>query len=158
VNQELGNGKQRACFVLFERRLLSSFYRLDLQGDMAAQCTPVPLPSFSHVILALALGHEHSLALTTSGDVISWGSNRFAQLGYVVEGSSKDLTGKGGNQSQILSVPRRVGSLLRVHSIIGVAACRIASACWNEQGVFTWGTNQGQLGALYQHQHHMPFC
>ncbi|KAI0071191.1 hypothetical protein K474DRAFT_1776321 [Panus rudis PR-1116 ss-1] len=39
----------------------------------------------SQGIVQLALGQDHTLALTASGEVLSWGLNRFSQLGYIVE-------------------------------------------------------------------------
>ncbi|EGO22561.1 hypothetical protein SERLADRAFT_473557, partial [Serpula lacrymans var. lacrymans S7.9] len=45
------------------------------------------LPEFSHNVVSVALGQDHTLALTKSWEVLSWGLNRFSQLGYVVDQS-----------------------------------------------------------------------
>ncbi|ESK92025.1 btb domain and ankyrin repeat protein [Moniliophthora roreri MCA 2997] len=110
-------------------------------------------------IISVALGQDHTLALTENGEVFSWGLNRFAQLGYVVEsGGDNDLdsgpaaTATTGTGEQIQLSPRRVYGALKKEWAIGVAACKGASACWvkwdgtGESNVYTWGLNGGQLG------------
>ena len=80
--------------------------------------------------------------LTKSGEVFSWGLNRFSQLGYVVETS----TSMGRIEEPIQAIPKRVVGLLKKEVVVGVAASKNASACWTKETVFTWGTNTGQLG------------
>jgi alpha-tubulin suppressor-like RCC1 family protein len=101
------------------------------------------LPSFNLEILSVALGQDHTLALTKAGEVYSWGLNRFSQLGYIVEPSS---SATGRLEEPIQSVPKRVVGILRKEVVRGVAASKNASACWTKDTVFTWGTNTGQLG------------
>ncbi|KAI0782827.1 regulator of chromosome condensation 1/beta-lactamase-inhibitor protein II [Abortiporus biennis] len=93
----------------------------------------------STTILAVALGQDHTLALTSTGEIYSWGLNRLSQLGYVIESSTP------GAKEEVQTVPRKVPGL-RNKFIIGIAACRTASACWSNEEVWTWGTNSGQLG------------
>ncbi|OJA20708.1 hypothetical protein AZE42_06915 [Rhizopogon vesiculosus] len=100
----------------------------------------MPLPEIKHTIESVALGQDHTLALTSTGEVLSWGLNRFSQLGYVIEVSSG-----GKHDESIQASPRKVGSL-RKEVVKGVAACKTASACWTGTEVWTWGTNGGQLG------------
>lgn len=102
-----------------------------------------PLPSFNLQVQSIAVGQDHTLALTATGDVYSWGLNRFSQLGYVVELSS---TATARHEEPIQSVPKRVVGPLRREVVCGVAASKNASACWTKDTVFTWGTNTGQLG------------
>ena len=33
-------------------------------------------------VISVALGQDHSLAITEQGEIFSWGSNKFGQLGY----------------------------------------------------------------------------
>lgn len=100
-------------------------------------------------IHSVALGTDHTLILTEDGVVLSFGSNRFAQLGYVIDSSGSGpgpgVSGSGGQAQQIQTIPRRIGSLKK-ESVKGIAACRMASACWTTKELFTWGTNTGQLG------------
>lgn len=102
-----------------------------------------PMASLNLDIARVALGQDHTLALTRSGEVYSWGLNRFSQLGYVVEALP---TANGRLEEPIQSIPKRVVGLLRREVVRGVAASKNASACWTNEAVFTWGTNTGQLG------------
>ena len=108
----------------------------------------VPLLHFHETITAVALGQDHTLALTASGDVLSWGLNRFSQLGYVVEVASSGLSKNAlaATEEPIQAVPKRIYGALRKEVVRGVAACKTASACWTDVDLFTWGTNSGQLG------------
>ncbi|KAH7923696.1 hypothetical protein BV22DRAFT_1036046 [Leucogyrophana mollusca] len=111
-----------------------------LGPNQHTQYSLVPLPDFMHTIDSVAIGQDHTLALTTTGEVLSWGLNRFSQLGYVVEQPSN-----GRLEEPIQSSPRKIGSLKKEH-VRGVAACKTASACFTSTEVYTWGTNGGQLG------------
>ncbi|KAF8628076.1 hypothetical protein AX15_004107 [Amanita polypyramis BW_CC] len=59
------------------------------------------------------------------------------------------LSGKGASSldDTIQHMPRRVLDALRKEVVVGIAASKMASACWTAGGdLFTWGTNSGQLG------------
>ncbi len=80
-------------------------------------------------------GSEHSLALTDSGDIYSWGSNYYGQLGLGTSGS-------GTNKD----TPQKV-------TVNGVKFTDIAvgvshSLALTDTGVlYSWGVNEyGQLG------------
>ncbi|OSD05302.1 hypothetical protein PYCCODRAFT_1457329 [Trametes coccinea BRFM310] len=105
------------------------------------QYTPIPLPGFNLTAESVAAGQDHTLILTKSGEVYSWGLNRFSQLGYVVE----TMTGSRSDEP-IQTSPRKIAGAIKNRRVIGVAACKTASVCWTEDEVFTWGTNNGQLG------------
>ncbi len=133
-------------FTLLERAL--SPWTSSLGQGQHTQYTPIPLPGFNLTVEFVAVGQDHTLILTKNGEVHSWGLNRFAQLGYVVE------TATGGRAEEpIQSTPRKVAGAIRNHTVKGVAACKTASACWTHDEVFTWGTNNGQLGRLHFAQH-----
>lgn len=100
-----------------------------------------PLSQLFQTIVSVALGQDHTLALTKNGEVLSWGLNRFSQLGYPV-----DPPVGGRTEEPIQYTPRKVQGPLRKEVIKGVAASKCASACWTEDSVYTWGTNNGQLG------------
>ncbi|EKM81534.1 hypothetical protein AGABI1DRAFT_54346, partial [Agaricus bisporus var. burnettii JB137-S8] len=99
------------------------------------------LSQLTQVITAIALGQDHTLALTKAGEVLSWGLNRFSQLGYPV-----DPPTSGRLEEPIQYSPRRVQGPLKKEVVKGVAASKVASACWTDDSVYTWGTNNGQLG------------
>ena len=105
-----------------------------------------PLPTLNIAVLSVALGQDHTLVLTKSGEVYSWGLNRFSQLGYIVEVSPSS---NGRYEEPIQSIPKRVVGLLRKEVVRGVAASKNASVCWTNDTVFTWGTNTGQLGRFW---------
>lgn len=54
--------------------------RLGLGKDIDTQLVPAPVP-WSERIVTAALGRDHTLAVTESGAVISFGSNAYGQLG-----------------------------------------------------------------------------
>jgi hypothetical protein len=83
-------------------------------------------------VLLIAAGSDHSLAFTSDGTLWSWGSNGHHQLGYTVDGN-KQLT------------PREV--ITKKHEIKGMAASKYHSVYYTNNGsIYTWGTNNGQLG------------
>ncbi|KAG6812376.1 hypothetical protein H0H92_003189 [Tricholoma furcatifolium] len=104
-----------------------------------------PLQQLTQTIISVALGQDHTLALTKAGEVLSWGLNRFSQLGYVIEipGVAESF---GKLDEPIQATPRKVQGPLRKEVVKGVAACKSASVCWTDDDVYTWGTNNGQLG------------
>ncbi|CAE6451855.1 unnamed protein product [Rhizoctonia solani] len=103
----------------------------------------------NQTIIRVALGLDHTLALTSSGDVLSWGMNRFHQLGYVIEpldSPGKPKANIDPSENQVQVSPKRVIGPLRKETIIGIAACKTASVCWTNEDLYSWGTNSGQLG------------
>ncbi|KAI0369776.1 hypothetical protein BV20DRAFT_996250 [Pilatotrama ljubarskyi] len=105
------------------------------------QYTPIPLPGFNQTVTSVAAGQDHTLILTKSGEVYSWGLNRFSQLGYIVEA----VAGTRSDEP-IQLTPRKIAGGIKNRTVVGVAACKTASVCWTAEEVFTWGTNNGQLG------------
>ncbi|KAI0761814.1 hypothetical protein BD413DRAFT_495525 [Trametes elegans] len=112
-----------------------------LGSGQHTQYTPIPLSGFNLCAKSVAAGQDHTLILTKAGEVYSWGLNRFSQLGYVVE----TVTGTRSDEP-IQSTPRKISGALKSRVVLGVAACKTASVCWTADEVFTWGTNNGQLG------------
>lgn len=106
----------------------------------------VPIPDFPHSVVSIALGQDHSLALTSSGHVFSWGLNRFSVLGYQVDTPALGSKFQSAPEEPIQSTPRRVVGTLKKEKVLGVAASRCSSACWTSDSVWTWGYNNGHLG------------
>ncbi|KAI0041827.1 hypothetical protein FA95DRAFT_1639827 [Auriscalpium vulgare] len=113
--------------------------RLGPGGGLHTQPLLTPLPQFEARVVAVALGQDHTLALTDVGAVLSWGLNRFSQLGYDVPAGAR-------GEEPVQATPRVVSGPLKKEVVAGVAACKTASACWTGEAVFTWGKNNGQLG------------
>ncbi|TFY58443.1 hypothetical protein EVJ58_g6418 [Rhodofomes roseus] len=107
------------------------------------QYSLIPLAQFNGTVESVALGQDHTLLVTKSGEVHSWGLNRFSQLGYVVE-VADSIRARG--EEPIQTTARKVVGPLKNKVVLGVAACKTASACWTAGEVYTWGTNNGQLG------------
>lgn len=100
--------------------------------------------------MSIALGQDHTLAVTSGGYILSWGNNRFSQLGYVIEAPTdtvhKVFNSTPTEEAQIQVQPKRIIGPLKKEFVVGVAASRLSSACWTSDAVWTWGTNSGHLG------------
>ncbi|WWD16076.1 hypothetical protein CI109_100501 [Kwoniella shandongensis] len=116
-----------------------------LGRSVHSQLSLLPMPDMPHKIIAIALGQDHTLALASGGYILSWGHNRFSQLGYVVEPPEKPMTNSRDDDLVQVS-PKRIVGPLKKEMVRGVAASRMASACWTDDAVWTWGTNAGHLG------------
>jgi alpha-tubulin suppressor-like RCC1 family protein len=92
----------------------------------------VQLPSGT-TVTALATGGKHSIALTSAGTVLAWGSNHFGQLG----------DGKTVDSHTPVQVAMPKGTV-----VTAIAAGGTHSLAATAAGtVFAWGDNQyGQLG------------
>ena len=95
-------------------------------------CCSTAMPDrFSHI----ACGPHHSLAVTTSGRLFTWGDNRNGKLGH------------GHNRPELL--PRLVDSLATAGTrVVQAAGGADISICLDVAGrVFTWGWSaSGRLG------------
>jgi inhibitor of Bruton tyrosine kinase len=122
--------------------MISSFYlhRLGLSANQssATQFLPKPVHGISDAVTSVALGQDHTIAVTKTGGVYTWGSNQHGQLGYPL-----DLTICKEN---VQKVPRKIISTLKRIDILGVAASSLHSVSFSRDNLFTWGLNRGQLG------------
>jgi len=92
-------------------------------------------------IVAVALGNHHTLALSNTGAVFSWGSNMFGQLGYTLPKASKNE-----ESSQLL--PRQIYGSIKREFVCGIAASGSHSVLYTRTDLFTFGKNEGQLGII----------
>src|SRR3954454_5510340 len=96
----------------------------------------LPQSDLPYRIVSVALAQDHTLALTSHGFIMSWGQNRFAQLGYVIEPPEEKAAYKAFSASGITgedtiqNTPKRIVGPLKKEHAIGVAASRMCSACW----------------------------
>lgn len=93
-------------------------------------------------VATVALGQNHTLALTVDGDIYSWGNNGYGQLGYSLARSPTS------DEDPISTLPRQIFGNLKRETIVGVAASRIHSVAYTSSSLFTFGKNEGQLGIM----------
>ena len=108
--------------------------RLGLGNDIHA-AQPIPRKiDFNHKISMVATAENHTLAVTASGKIFSWGSDRYSQLGH-------------GGTTGYCSYPKEIEALKRT-KVIGIAAGESHSLCYTKTGdLYAWGSNKnGQLG------------
>jgi alpha-tubulin suppressor-like RCC1 family protein len=91
---------------------------------------------------AVALGQNHTLAVTDEGDIFSWGNDAFGQLGYTLpKPNVKD-------DDPVSTIPRQIFGPLKKEVITGIAASRIHSVVHTASSLYTFGKNEGQLGIV----------
>ena len=101
-------------------------------GDDQDQWQPTKVEALAEQrIIAVSAGREHSLALTGSGAVWSWGQGGGGRLGH------------GDEQRQLL--PKKVEALAG-QRVVAVSAGGDPSIATNSGAVFTWG--KGEDGCL----------
>ena len=93
-------------------------------------------------VISIGLGQNHSIAVSSEGEVYTWGSNRFGQLGYSVPSSNlKD-------EESVQLLPRQIFGPLKREIVTGAAASRIHSVVHTNISLYTFGKNDGQLGLV----------
>ncbi|KAF9336236.1 hypothetical protein BG006_009294 [Podila minutissima] len=110
-----------------------------LGSDKKMQLCPAPVPGIQGIVATTALGRDHTVLVTTRGEVFTMGNNKYGQLGY-----SLDLPKNG--QDPVQSAPKRVILAISKLVIKGAAASRWHTALHTENELFTFGFNYGQLG------------
>ena len=96
----------------------------------------------SKKIVNIGLGQNHTIAVSSHGEVFTWGSNGFGQLGYTLPTSNN----KDDDPVQLL--PRQIFGPLKREVILGAAASRIHSVVHSSNSLYTFGKNEGQLGLV----------
>ena len=122
-------------------------------GDERHQPLPVRVmgPLTRQFVVSIAAAENHSLCVTSEGNVYGWGSNRFGQLGLMSKRSLTQIDNKKknliGNQQHQRFVPRKIDCLKHVFCVSVAAGDRHSVALSRKGEVFCWGDNQvGQLG------------
>ncbi|KAI1422572.1 hypothetical protein F5Y12DRAFT_717267 [Xylaria sp. FL1777] len=104
--------------------------------------TPVQGGLFDRKVTAVALGQNHTLAVTSEGELWSWGLNHYSQLGYTLPPPIKP------DEEPISLLPRQVFGPLKKEIVLGAAASSIHSVVHTGSALFCWGRNVGQLGLM----------
>ncbi|KAF9433698.1 hypothetical protein BGZ76_009102, partial [Entomortierella beljakovae] len=110
-----------------------------LGSDRKMQLNPTSVTGIAGAISSSALGRDHTVFITTRGEVYTLGNNKYCQLGYV-----SDIPKNGQDPIQI--TPKRVVLNIAKLNIIGAAASRWHTVVHTKSEVFTFGFNYGQLG------------
>lgn len=93
-------------------------------------------------VISVALGQDHSLAITEQGEIFSWGSNKFGQLGYnLPRANNRD-------DVSIQTTPRQIFNPFKKEAIYGAAVSAVHSVVFSSSGLYTFGKNEGQLGLV----------
>ncbi|KAI9756211.1 MAG: hypothetical protein M4579_003951 [Chaenotheca gracillima] len=93
-------------------------------------------------VVNVGLGQNHTLAITSEGEIFSWGQNTFGQLGYSLPKTTRK------DDDPIQTSPRQIFGPLKREVVIGAAASRIHSVVHTSTALFTFGKNEGQLGLV----------
>lgn len=93
-------------------------------------------------VVSIALGQDHTLAITEKGEILSWGSNKYGQLGYSLPKSNNK------NDAPMQLIPRQIFNPFKKEFMLGAAASSIHSVVFSSSGLYTFGKNEGQLGLV----------
>ncbi|CAO3564900.1 unnamed protein product [Mortierella alpina] len=110
-----------------------------LGSDRKMQLRPAPVSGVPGNVVVTALGRDHTVLITTKGEVYTLGNNKYGQLGYALE------TSKNG-QDPIQYSPKKVTWSIAKVKIIGAAASKWHTVVHSDTELFTCGFNYGQLG------------
>jgi inhibitor of Bruton tyrosine kinase len=103
---------------------------------------PVQGPLADRKIEHVALGQNHTLAVTSNGELWTWGLNTDSQLGYVLPAPPK------ADEEAMCATPRQLFGSLKKEAIVGVAASAIHSVAHTGTSLYCWGRNAGQLALM----------
>ncbi|KAI0407237.1 hypothetical protein F4802DRAFT_46495 [Xylaria palmicola] len=104
--------------------------------------TPVQGGLSDKRVTAVALGQNHTLVVTSEGELWSMGSNSYSQLGYTLPPPLKS------DEEPMSVTPRQVFGPLKKEMILGAAASSVHSVVHTSSSLFCWGKNVGQLGLM----------
>uniref|UniRef100_F6YMX2 RCC1 and BTB domain-containing protein 1 n=1 Tax=Ciona intestinalis TaxID=7719 RepID=F6YMX2_CIOIN len=112
----------------------NSYMQLGNGGTSPGTSPSLLSRNISNKVVQIACGSHHSMALTTEGEVYTWGYNNCGQIG----------SGSTANQGS----PRKVTACIGNKRIIDITCGQTTSLCVTDSGeVYSWGYNgNGQLG------------
>jgi alpha-tubulin suppressor-like RCC1 family protein len=114
--------------------------RTDNAGSEAPNRVPerIGLPGASGQVTQIAAGCEHSLALTSTGQLYTFGGNRYGQLGRAANAGS----GTPNPTPSVVTLPGASGPVRQI-----AAGCEHSLALTSTGQLYTFGGNRyGQLG------------
>ncbi|SLM33799.1 Regulator of chromosome condensation, RCC1 [Lasallia pustulata] len=93
-------------------------------------------------VVDVGLGQNHTVVVSNEGEVFTWGTNVFGQLGYALPTSTLQ------EEEPVQTLPRQIFGPLKREIVIGAAASRTHSAVHTNTSLYTFGKNDGQLGLV----------
>lgn len=114
-------------------------------GDETTRFSFVPVSGgglATRQIIDIGLGQNHTIAVSSRGEVFSWGNNTYGQLGYALPSSSVR------DQEPIQLLPKHIYGPLKREAVRGAAASRIHTLVYTSTSLYTFGKNDGQLGLV----------
>lgn len=113
-------------------------------GDENTQFTfkPVQGGLLDRRVTQVSLGLNHTMAITSNGELWTWGSNNVSQLGYALPPPMRP------DEEPISTTPRQVFGPLKKEIITGIAASAIHSVAHTGSALYCWGKNAGQLALM----------
>ena len=103
---------------------------------------PVGGPLADKHVQKVALGQNHTLAVTSNGELWTWGLNTESQLGYILPPPLRP------DEEPMSLIPRQVFGTLKKETVLGAAASAKHSVCYTSASLFCWGQNLGQLALM----------
>jgi alpha-tubulin suppressor-like RCC1 family protein len=104
----------------------------------------VSLPGATGPVVQVAAGHQHSLAVTSTGQLYAWGINDFGQLGS----ATNNGTGNPNPTPALVSLAGATGPVVQVaagqeHSLAVTSTGQLYAFGWNRFGQLGSATNNG---------------
>ena len=99
---------------------------------------------------AIALGQNHTIAITSQGETFVWGSNAYGQLGFAPNAPQHK------EEESMQPFPRRLFGQLKREHVVGAAVSRIHSAVYTASTLYTFGKNEGQMGLIDSNARSLP--
>lgn len=104
--------------------------------------TPVQGGLANKNVVQVALGQNHTMVITDTGELWNWGSNANSVLGY----SLPEPVNK--SEEPFIAAPRQVFGAMKKENITGIAASSIHSVAYTSSALYCWGKNIGQLALM----------
>lgn len=113
-------------------------------GDENTRFTYAPVQGglANKKVVQVALGQNHTMTITDSGELWTFGSNANSVLGYTLP----EPANKG--EEPFIATPRQVFGPLKKEVVVGIAASTIHSVAHTGNGLYCWGRNVGQLALM----------
>ncbi|KAK2589734.1 hypothetical protein QQS21_012583 [Conoideocrella luteorostrata] len=113
-------------------------------GDENTQFKLIPVdgPFADRKAHQVALGQNHSMAITERGELWTWGLNSDSQLGYALPPVMRS------DEEPMSLTPRQVFGPLKKEFVQGIAASAVHSVAYTGSSLYCWGRNLGQLALM----------